>query len=141
LRLRKWSQSQKLAPQWMTPAVGGVALGCVGLLALLTTGSASVFGVGYEQLSIELQGSLPLKVLLILCVCKLAGTVISYGSGSSGGIFGPALYIGGMLGGALGLATRLLLHSTPIQPGAFALVGMGAVFAGIVRAPVTSIIM
>src|SRR5262249_40264025 len=70
LRLRKWSQSQKLAPQWMTPAVGGVALGCVGLLALLTTGSASVFGVGYEQLSIELQGSLPLKVLLILCVCK-----------------------------------------------------------------------
>jgi CIC family chloride channel protein len=141
LRLRKWSRTQQTMPQWMTPGMGGVVLGGVGLLALLLTGSASVFGVGYAQLAVELQGSLPLKVLLILCACKLAATVISYGSGSSGGIFGPSLYIGGMLGGMVGLLTRLLLHNGQTQPGAFALVGMGAVFAGIVRAPVTSIVM
>jgi CIC family chloride channel protein len=113
-------------PQWMTPGLGGVVLGGIGLLALLWTGSASVFGVGYEQLAVELQGSLPLKMLLILGVCNLAATVVSYGSGSSGGIFGPSLYIGGMLGGAVGLLTKLLLHDPQTQPGAFALVGMGS---------------
>ncbi|HJQ22920.1 MAG TPA: chloride channel protein [Blastocatellia bacterium] len=141
LRLRGFAQAQKRVPQWATPGAGALLFGGVGLLALLLTGSASVFGVGYEQLAVELQGSLPLKVLLILCVCKLAATVIAYGSGSSGGIFGPSLYVGGMLGGFVGLATKAILHNPQAQPGAFALVGMGAVFAGIVRAPVTSIVM
>jgi chloride channel protein, CIC family len=141
LRLRRLSQTQQRVPQWATPGAGGLLCGAVGLLALLLTGSASVFGVGYDQLAVELQGSLPLKLLLILGACKLAATVIAYGSGSSGGIFGPSLYIGGMLGGFVGLATKLVLHDPTTQPGAFALVGMGAVFAGIVRAPVTSIVM
>jgi CIC family chloride channel protein len=78
---------------------------------------------------------------MVLAVCKLAGTVVSYSSGSSGGIFGPSLYIGGMLGGAVGLLTHAIPGNPALQPGAFALVGMGAVFAGIVRAPITSIVM
>jgi CIC family chloride channel protein len=78
--------------------------------------------------------------MLVLFAFKLAATVVSYASGSSGGIFGPSLYIGGMLGGLVGIAATLLL-GTGTQPGAFVLVGMGALFAGIVRAPITSIVI
>jgi CIC family chloride channel protein len=141
LRLRAFFRRQQLTPQWATPAVGGLLLGAVGLGALLLTGSASIFGIGYGQLAVQLQSSLPLKMLIILGFFKLVATVVSYSSGSSGGIFGPALYIGGMIGGAVGLLTRFALGGPQIQPEAFALVGMGAVFAGVVRAPVTSIIM
>lgn len=141
LRLRLLFRRQKRVPQWSTPAVGGFILGILGIIALYVTDSASIFGVGYSQLSVELQGSLPLRILIVLGIFKLASTVISYSSGSSGGIFGPALYIGGMIGGAVGIAANFILGDPATQPGAFALVGMGAVFAGIVRAPVTSIIM
>jgi len=141
LFLRKEFRKQQVVPQWATPAAGGLILGVVGCFALLTTGSNSIFGVGYGELGIELQTVLTLKFLIILGVCKLIGTVVSYGSGSSGGIFGPSLYIGGMFGGIVGLLAQLLLHNPNTQPGAFALVGMGAVFAGVVRAPVTSIVM
>ncbi len=141
LRLRAYFKHQRMVPQWATPAVGGLILGVVGIIALYLTGSSSTFGVGYGQLGIVLQTSLPLKILLVLGIAKLAGTVVSYSSGSSGGIFGPSLYIGGMLGGAIGVGAQHLLSNPSVQPGAFALVGMGAVFAGIVRAPVTSIII
>ena len=141
LHLRGLCRTQKSIPQWATPAIGGLVLGAVGLFALFTTGSSSIWGVGYSQLSVELQGGLALKLLIILGICKLIGTVVSYGSGSSGGIFGPSLYIGGMIGGAVGLFASFMLGNPHTQPGAFALVGMGAVFAGIVRAPVTSIVM
>jgi CIC family chloride channel protein len=141
LKLRSFFKNQRLIPRWATPGAGGLILGFIGLAALATTGSSSIFGVGYSQLAVELQGSLPLKILMILGAFKLAATVVSYGAGSSGGIFGPSLYIGGMLGGAVGVITQLLLQDHGTTPGAFALVGMGAVFAGIVRAPVTSIVM
>ncbi|HYX28952.1 MAG TPA: chloride channel protein [Pyrinomonadaceae bacterium] len=141
LHLRAFFKTQRVVPQWAAPGVGGLILGCVGIVALHLTGSSSTFGVGYGQLGIALQMPLPLKMLIVLGIAKLIGTVISYSSGSSGGIFGPSLYIGGMLGGAVGLAKQHLLGDPATQPGAFALVGMGAVFAGIVRAPVTSIII
>ncbi len=141
LRLRAWFREQRHVPAWATPAAGGFALGLLGLGALLLTGSASIFGVGYQQLAIGLQGAMPLKLLLILGAVKLAATVVSYSSGSSGGIFGPSLYIGGMLGGVVGILASALLGSPATQPGAFVLVGMGAVFAGIVRAPITSIVI
>jgi CIC family chloride channel protein len=141
LRLRAFFKNQRLIVQWATPGVGGLILGCIGIVALYLTGSSSTFGVGYGQLGIVLQTSLPLKILIVLGVAKFLGTVVSYSSGSSGGIFGPSLYIGGMLGGAIGVAGQHLLGNPATQPGAFALVGMGAVFAGIVGAPVTSIII
>lgn len=141
LRLRRYFRKQKLIPQWATPGVGGLLLGGIGLTALYLSGSSSIFGVGYELLSVELQGNLPLKILLILGAFKLVATVVSYSSGSAGGIFGPSLYIGGMIGGAIGILTQFVLGNSSVQPGAFALVGMGAFFAGVVRAPVTSIII
>ncbi len=76
-----------------------------------------------------------------LCVLKLAATVTSYSSGGAGGIFAPALYMGGMLGGAVGYIDVTVFHHPADSIGAFAVVGMGAVFAGIVRAPMTSILI
>ena len=128
-------------PAWAAPGAGGLGVGLLGLSALWLTGSSSVFGVGYAQLATGLQGGMPLKLMLILGLFKLAATVVSYSSGSSGGIFGPALYIGGMLGGVVGVLASVALGSSGTQPGAFVLVGMGAVFAGIVRAPITSIVI
>lgn len=140
LRLRGWLRDQRVVPPWATPAAGGAVVGCLGLTALLWTGSSSIFGVGYQLLATGLQGGLPFRLMLILCAFKLAATVVSYSSGSSGGIFGPSLYIGGMLGGVIGAGAALVL-GTGTQPGAFVLVGMGALFAGIVRAPITSIVI
>lgn len=141
LKLREWSRVQRHVPAWATPGAGGLVLGLLGLSALLLTGSPSIFGVGYQQLAVGLQGGMPLRLLLVLGVLKLAATVVSYSSGSSGGIFGPSLYIGGMLGGVVGILASSVLGTASTQPGAFVLVGMGAVFAGIVRAPITSIVI
>ena len=76
-----------------------------------------------------------------LCVLKLAATVFSYSSGGAGGIFAPALFIGAMAGGAMGALDMALFHHSAASLGAFALVGMGAVFAGIIRAPITSVLI
>jgi CIC family chloride channel protein len=140
LRLRGWFQAQPQVPAWATPGAGGLVVGVLGLSGLLLTGSASVFGVGYQQLAGGLQGGMPLKLLLILGAFKLAATVVSYSSGSAGGIFGPSLYIGGMIGGVVGILASVVLGPNT-QAGAFVLVGMGALFAGIVRAPITSIVI
>jgi CIC family chloride channel protein len=141
LRLREKFREQNRIAQWATPAIGGLLVGVTGLAGLLMTGSSSIFGIGYHQLAAELQGGLALKVLIVLLAGKLIASVISYSSGSTGGIFGPSLYLGGMTGGIIGLLAKFMLQDSAVQPGAFALVGMGAVFAGIVRAPVTSIVI
>jgi CIC family chloride channel protein len=141
LRLRRRFREQRRIPAWATPAAGGLLVGVLGLAGLWLTGCAGVFGVGYQDLAVGLRGELPIKALAVLCLLKLAATVVSYGSGASGGVFGPSLFIGGMLGGLAGAGAGLALPGHSTQPGAFALVGMGAVFAGIVRAPITSIVM
>jgi CIC family chloride channel protein len=82
-----------------------------------------------------------LKLMLLLIVLKLFTVTTSYASGNAGGIFGPALFIGAMLGGALGTVAHHFFPYSTASPGAYALVGMGAAFAGIVRAPMTSVVM
>jgi CIC family chloride channel protein len=82
-----------------------------------------------------------LNLMVLLLVLKLFAVTTSYASGNAGGIFGPALFIGAMLGGAVGTVAHRLLPAYTATPGAYALVGMGAVFAGIVRAPMTSVLM
>jgi CIC family chloride channel protein len=72
---------------------------------------------------------------------KMIATIVSYASGNAGGIFAPTLYFGAMLGGAVGLIARQLAPFPVAAPGAYALVGMGALFAGIIRAPMTSVFM
>jgi CIC family chloride channel protein len=79
--------------------------------------------------------------MLALCAAKVVATVFSYASGGAGGIFAPSLFIGGTLGGALGTLDSTLLGHASEPVGAFALVGMGAVFAGIIRAPMTSVLI
>ncbi len=81
------------------------------------------------------------KLMAILLAFKLVAVATSYGSGNAGGIFGPSLFIGAMVGGTLGSVAHHLLPGHTAQPGAYALVGMGALFAGIVRAPMTSVLM
>jgi CIC family chloride channel protein len=79
--------------------------------------------------------------MVLLVVLKLLAVTISYASGNAGGIFGPSLFLGAMLGGAIGSVAHHFLPAYTATPGAYALVGMGALFAGIVRAPMTSVLM
>src|ERR1700684_3393299 len=79
--------------------------------------------------------------MAFLCVLKLGATIVSYASGNAGGIFAPSLYIGAMVGGAVGMVVHRLAPFPTGDPGAYALVGMGTLFAGIVRAPMTSVFM
>jgi CIC family chloride channel protein len=79
--------------------------------------------------------------MFALCAFKVVATVFSYSSGGAGGIFAPSLFIGGTLGGALGFLDAALLGHNDQPSGAFALVGMGAVFAGVIRAPITSVLI
>jgi CIC family chloride channel protein len=88
-----------------------------------------------------LAGDLVLEVVIVLAVLKIIATAVCYASGNAGGIFGPSLFIGAMLGAAVGSVAHLLMPGYTAGPGAYALVGMGTAFAGIVRAPLTSVIM
>jgi CIC family chloride channel protein len=121
--------------QWVQPLAGGLLVGLLGWVV------PQVLGVGYSYVGDALNGAMALKLMLILVVLKLLAVTTSYASGNAGGIFGPALFIGAMLGGSLGTVAHRLLPGYTANPGAYALVGMGAVFAGIVRAPMTSVLM
>lgn len=110
-------------------------------MALLFFHLNGIAGDPYKTLTMALTGSLPVTAMAVLCVLKLAATVTSYSSGGAGGIFAPALYMGGMLGGAVGYIDVAVFHHPADSIGAFAVVGMGAVFAGVVRAPMTSVLI
>lgn len=121
--------------EWMQPAVGGLAVGIMGWFV------PDVLGVGYQHVSEALNGQMALEVMALLVVLKLIATATCYGTGNAGGIFGPSLFIGAMMGGAVGTVAHQLLPDYTGGVGAYALVGMGAAFAGIVRVPLTSVIM
>lgn len=120
---------------WFQPLAGGLLVGLMGWFV------PQVLGVGYGYVGDALNGTMALKLMLVLVVLKLLAVTTSYASGNAGGIFGPALFIGAMLGGAVGTVAHHLFPAYTATPGAYALVGMGAVFAGIVRAPMTSVLM
>jgi CIC family chloride channel protein len=125
------------------PAIGGAATGSLAVVAIAFFHVNGIAGDPYKTLTMALtgQGSLTVVAMMLLCVLKLAATVTSYSSGGAGGIFAPALYMGGMLGGAVGYLDVAVFHHSADSIGAFAVVGMGAVFAGVVRAPMTSILI
>lgn len=141
LKLRGYFQRPSLIPVWARPGIGGLVTGLLATAALFWLHMDGVTSGGYPTLSLALSGSMAVRALLVLCVFKLIATVFSYASGGAGGIFAPALFIGGMLGGLFGHADVVLLHHSGGEVGAFALVGMGAVFAGIIRAPITSVLI
>jgi chloride channel protein, CIC family len=117
------------------PAIGGLIIG--GILLY----SPAIMGVGYEYVDQALNGGLLLRTMAILCLLKLGATIVSYASGNAGGIFAPSLYIGAMAGGAAGSIVHRFAPIATADAGAYALVGMGTLFAGIIRAPMTSVFM
>lgn len=121
--------------QWLYPAAGGLLVGVLGWFV------PEVLGVGYANVSRALNGQLLVGTMGLLVLLKVVATASCYGSGNAGGIFGPSLFIGAMMGGAVGGTAHMLAPDYTGSVGAYALVGMGAAFAGIVRVPLTSVIM
>jgi chloride channel protein, CIC family len=120
---------------WFQPVAGGLLVGVMGWFV------PQVMGVGYGYVGDALNGRMAFNLMLLLVVLKFFAVTTSYASGNAGGIFGPSLFIGAMLGGSVGTLAHHLFPAYTATPGAYALVGMGAVFAGIVRAPMTSVVM
>ena len=141
LKIRAGFKRFTAVPKWAHPALGGLSTGTLAVLAITWLKQNGVTGAGYRTLAMALAGSLTLKVMLGLCLLKFVATAVSYGSGSVGGIFAPSLFVGGMLGGVVGYVDVNVFRHPADSIGAFALVGMGAVFAGIIRAPMTSVLI
>ena len=122
-------------PGDLKPALGAVVTGLLGVWSLLVLGS------GIEGTNLALSGELAVSTLLLLLGAKIVATSFSLGSGGSGGVFSPSLFLGAMLGGALGHAVHVAFPNVTATEGAYALVGMGAVFAAAAQAPMTSILI
>jgi CIC family chloride channel protein len=133
-------------PEWVKPAIGGFSLGLLALVyPLITpvswTGSPQVYNVGYGIIEQALSSEMTLAVLATLVVLKLLATSLTLGSGGSGGIFAPSLFMGAMLGGAFEMTASRLFPDLLAPPGAYALVGMAAVFAASAHAPLTAVLI
>jgi len=135
LGMRAWFLRQPEKTAWYQPVAGGALVGLMGLFV------PQVLGVGYGYVGEALNGKMALDLMLLLVFLKLIAVTTSYASGNAGGIFGPALFIGAMLGGSVGTVAHHFFPTYTATPGAYALVGMGTAFAGIVRAPMTSVLM
>jgi CIC family chloride channel protein len=135
LRMRAWFLKRRPTTAWIHPVAGGVVVGVMGWLV------PQVLGVGYGFVGDALNGNMALELMALLVPLKLLAVTTSYASGNAGGIFGPALFLGAMLGGSIGNVAHRLFPAGSASAGAYALVGMGAMFAGIVRAPMTSVLM
>ena len=127
--------------RWLQPVAGGLTVGLLGFFV------PEVLGVGYARVGDALNGNMAITAMAMLVVLKMIATATCYGSGNAGGIFGPSLFIGAMLGGTVGSIANWLVGDVMGLPdytgsvGAYALVGMGTTFAGIIRVPFTSVIM
>jgi chloride channel protein, CIC family len=129
----------KALPRWtqfLQPAIAGLLIGIIGVL-----GAPQVMGAGYEAIDEAMHGRFGWKLLALLAVLKIVATLLSFVSGTPGGMFAPTLFIGAMLGAAVGGAEQVLLPHLTGSTGTYALVGMGVLFAGFLRAPMTSVFM
>ena len=141
LSVRQWFRRLSGVPRWVQPAIGGAATGGMAVAALALFHLNGIAGDPYKTLTLALTGKMTVISMAVFCLLKLASTVSSYSSGGAGGIFAPALFMGAMLGGTVGYLDVTVFHHPADSIGAFAVVGMGAVFAGIVRAPMTSVLI
>ena len=143
-------------PDWTRPAFGGLVLGIVFTPLIYLVGrhvhnpgqGLGLLGGGYGAVQMAIAGSpwLPegwtaVGLLAALSLCKALAASLTIGSGGSAGDFAPSLAMGGLLGGAFGRAAALLLHDPRIQPGAFALVGMGTFYGGIAHVPLSALVL
>jgi CIC family chloride channel protein len=143
-------------PPWCKPGLGGLALGIFAVPIIIVIGphlgqpgqGLGILGGGYGAAQLAISGAdwFPLgwrgaELLAVLAAVKIIATCLTVGSGGSAGDFGPSLVIGGIFGGAFGRAAQLLLHDPRIDPGAFALVGMGTFYGGLAHVPIASLVM
>ena len=129
----------KALPRWtqyFQPALAGLL---VGLIAFL--GFPQIMGAGYDSMDQAMHGQYAWKILAILAVLKILATTVSFVSGTPGGMFAPTLFIGAMLGGAVGALERIFFPHLTGSTGTYVLVGMGVLFAGFLRVPMTSVFM
>jgi len=129
----------KALPRWtqyLQPALAGLVIGLIGVL-----GAPQVMGAGYEVMDQAIHGQFTWQFLAILAGLKIIATILSFVSGTPGGMFAPTLFIGAMLGAAAGGVEHLLFPQLTGSTGTYALVGMGVLFAGFLRAPMTSVFM
>ncbi|RYD64324.1 MAG: chloride channel protein, partial [Verrucomicrobiaceae bacterium] len=155
LVLRQWFRRWNGRMSWLAPACGGLACGILALGAWFLTarlGNArhSVFSIGYDSLEAAFNGNLTVGIIAVLLVAKFFAVVVAYASGGSGGLFSPTLFLGGMLGGLIGMGmveSQHFGHWIPALPpdskavGGCVLLGMGAMFAAVIRCPFTSLII
>lgn len=129
----------KAAPRWtqyFQPAIAGLLIGLIGYF-----GFPQVMGAGYDFMDQAMHGQFVWQLLGILALLKIIATTLSFVSGTPGGMFAPALFVGAMLGGAVGGLERYFFPHLTGSVGTYALVGMGVLFAGFLRAPMTSVFM
>lgn len=154
LKFRRRLKEQHILPVWIRPASGGFILGCLGLGAWFISAdmghqTRDVFSIGYESLELAFEAKLSIGILALLFLVKGLAVMINYATGGSGGLFSPTLFLGGMIGGMMGIGLSSLNHfiSIPGYPGdsevigGCVLLGMGALFGSIIRNPLTSLIM
>ena len=155
-KFTKRQVEQHRLPAWTTPGLGGLALGIFATPIVMIIGphvgsagqGLGILGGGYGAAQVAItgatwfpQGWRGVELLLLLGVVKIIATSLTVGSGGSAGDFGPSLVIGGIFGGAFGRTAQLLLHDPRIDPGAFALVGMGVLYGGLAHVPIASLVM
>jgi CIC family chloride channel protein len=134
--LRPRLKAMPVWTQYLQPALAGLIIGTIGVL-----GFPQVMGAGYEYMDQAIHGQFTWQFLAILAGLKIVATICSFVTGTPGGMFAPTLFIGAMLGAAVGGAEHVLFPHLVASSGTYALVGMGVLFAGFLRAPMTSVFM
>src|SRR5579859_6315225 len=134
--LRPWCKALPRWTQYFQPALAGLLIGIIAVL-----GAPQIMGAGYEAIDEAMHGRFTWQFLAMLAGLKIVATLFSFVSGTPGGMFAPTLFIGAMLGAAVGGAEHVVLPHLSGSPGTYALVGMGVLFAGFLRAPMTSVFM
>jgi CIC family chloride channel protein len=133
---KDWFEDSMLrVPRMLKPALGGLLVGCAAVFF------PHVLGNGYPTVASALEGKLPLYLMALLLFFKMGATASTLGSGGSGGVIAPSLFMGAMLGGSVGSVVHSILPAWTAPKGVYALVGMGAVLAAAAHAPLTSILL
>lgn len=122
-------------PEYIKPAIGGLIVGAIGIFF------PHIFGVGYDAIELAIQGNMTFLLLFSLIFIKILATSLTLGSGGSGGVFAPSLFIGAMTGGAFGYLAHTLFPGATATSGAYSLVGMGAVLAAATHGPINGILI
>jgi chloride channel protein, CIC family len=134
--LRPKLRSQSPGSQLLQPAIAGLLVGGIGYFGL-----TQVMGAGYQAIDQAMHSQFAWRMLLILALFKIIATTLSFSSGTPGGMFAPTLFIGAMLGAAVGTFEKIYFPHLTGSIGSYALVGMGVLFAAFLRAPLTSVFM